>query len=115
MRRPRARPGARSWPRLWRLLRAFLPLVDPAWVAAHRVMPEEFLDAERRQVESFGDQIAAARPGQVGGAPARAVGWLFGVQMSALKIYILGRCTLGQEEVEALTEAYHRYANRDRA
>ncbi len=99
---------------LWRLLRAFLPLVDPRWVAAHRVLPEEFLDAERRQVESFGRQCAEARPGQVGGAPADAVGRLLGVQMSALKIYILGRCRLGQEEVEAVREPYVRYANRDR-
>ncbi len=37
-----------------------------------------------------------------------------GEEMSALDVYLLGRCTLGQEELKAAREAHVRYANRDR-
>ena len=62
---------------LWRLLRTFLPLVDPQWLAAHQlepeVLPEEFLERERRQIESLGCQLTDARPGLVGERPPAAM------------------------------------------
>ncbi len=103
---------------LWRLLRAFLPLVDPQWVAAHQlepeVLPEEFLERERRQVESLECQLAEARPGLVGERPPGAMVKLLAAPGTALWVYQRGRCSLGPQEMQAVREAYVRYVERDR-
>jgi hypothetical protein len=43
---------------LRRLLRVYLPLVDPAWPEAHR-LPEDLEEAKWRRVESVGGPISA--------------------------------------------------------
>ncbi len=97
---------------LWRLLRAFLPLADPRWVAEHGMI-EVLGAAERRRVASLGRFCAEAGPGREGAAASLGRGMMVGVLTSALRLYGLGRCSLGLVEWEGALEAFLRWVRRD--
>ena len=103
--------GAIDLPRedvLWRMLRAFLPLVDPQWTADHAPPPEELVGQERDLVSGLGRYLTGSGPEELGERVRQARGRIHAAAVSAEKIYLYGLCPRGARECAALMAALRR-------